>query len=74
MMLRLADSQPFGVRFCDGVHENFQHHFVINIGYCTTEACITNIITIFITTVIMRDIFFDEIELIFLRTLLQSLT
>ena len=34
------------MRFCNGVDENFQHDFVINIGYCITEACITNSITL----------------------------
>ena len=38
-------SRPFRM-FYNGVDENFQHHFVINIGYCFTKACSTNIITI----------------------------
>ena len=37
-----AASQPFCMRFCNGVEENFQHHFIINRGYCITEACITS--------------------------------
>ena len=37
---------PFYMGFCNGVDENFQHHFVINIDYCITEACITNSITV----------------------------
>ena len=40
------DTQPFYIRFCNGVDENFQHDFVINIGYCITKASITNIITV----------------------------
>ena len=40
-------SLTFYMRFCNGVDENFQHHFVINIGYyCITETCITNSITL----------------------------
>ena len=35
--------QPFFMRFCNGVDENFQPHFFINIGYCFTKVCITNI-------------------------------
>ena len=37
---------PFYMRFCNGVDENFQHHFDVNIGYYFTEACITNSITV----------------------------
>ena len=37
---------PFHMRLYNGVHDKFQHHFVINIGYCITEDFITNIITL----------------------------
>ena len=38
--------QPFHMRFCNGVDENFPLDLVINIGYYITEACITNSITV----------------------------
>ena len=31
--------------FCNGVDENFQHQFVINIGHYITKACITTAIS-----------------------------
>ena len=39
-------SQPFYMRFCNGVEENLQNPFVTNVGYFITEACITNSITL----------------------------
>ena len=39
-------TQPFYMRACNGVDENFQHHSVKNIDYCITKACITNSITL----------------------------
>ena len=29
--------QPFYMRICNGVDEKYQHHFVINVGYCIAE-------------------------------------
>ena len=54
--------------FCTGVDENFQHHFVVSIGYCITDACITNSITMVLPYKSIynnHDIFHDEITLIF---------
>ena len=52
------------MRFCNGVDENFQHDFVINIRYCITEACITNKLP-YKSLLTNRDIFYDKIVLIF---------
>ena len=41
-----ALTQPFYMRFCNGVGENFELDFVINIGYYITEAGMTNITTL----------------------------
>ena len=38
--------QPFHVKLCNGVDKDFQLGFVTNIGYCITEDCITNSITL----------------------------
>ena len=38
-------TQPFYMKFCNGVIENLQNEFVMNVGYFITEACITNSIT-----------------------------
>ena len=33
-----SDGPPFYMRFCNGVSENFQHHFVVYIYYCIIKA------------------------------------
>ena len=38
------NTQPFNMRFCDGVDENFHHHFVRNIGFFIAKACVTHIL------------------------------
>ena len=51
------------MKFCNGVDENFQHPFIMNISYCVTEACNMNTdstgitvpyktVKVFITTII----------------------
>ena len=40
-VLYQLNKQPFYIRFWNVVDENFQHHFVIKIGYCITETYIT---------------------------------
>ena len=58
------------MKLCNGVDENFEQYFVINIGYYITEVCITN--RAFITNPYKnfhnnRDIFYDEKVLIFFK-------
>ena len=54
---RFLISQAFYMRFGNGVDENFQHDFVINIGYCITNVKSRRVlpykITVFVTTVIL---------------------
>ena len=52
------------LRFCNGVDENFQHHFVIVIGYCISKIGIT-ILLPHKSFHNNRDIFYDEMVLIF---------
>ena len=58
------------MRFCIGVDEDFQHHFVINIDYRITEACITSSIRLpYKSNHNNSDIFYDEMVLIFFMNL-----
>ena len=59
-------SQRFEMRFCNVVENNFQHYFVIIIGYCITKTCITSpVILSYKSLHNNRDIFCDEMVLIF---------
>ena len=63
----------FYMRFCNGVDENFQDHFVLYISDCITEACITNSILRYKSLHNNHGIFYDEMVLIDSLTPLQSL-
>ena len=52
--------------------ENVHHHFVISIGYCITEACITNSLLLYESIQNNRDFFYDDMVLIFFMNTLQS--
>ena len=52
------------MRFCNGVDENFQHHFVINIGNCFTKI-VSRVLLPHKSLHNNRDIFYKEMVLIF---------
>ena len=56
--------------FCNGADENFQRHFVSNIGYCIAEDCITNSLK---SNHNKHDIFYDEMVLIFFMNAITKL-
>ena len=55
--------QAVCMRFYNSVDEKLQHDFIINVSYCITKACITNISNIQKSSVLHhnRDIFYDKI-------------
>ena len=59
--------QPFHMRFCNGVDENFQLDLVVNIGYYerTSQKLVSRIVLPYKSIYNNRDIFYDKMVLIF---------
>ena len=65
MVVSRWQHSTFYMRFCNGVDENFQHHFVISIGYCIAEASITILVLSYKSIHNNRHVFYDKMLLIF---------
>ena len=62
----MGNSLPFYIRFCNGVNENFQHHFVINtVLAIASQKLVSRIVLPYKSLQSNRDIFYDEMVLIF---------
>ena len=60
------------MRFCNGVDEKFQHYFVINI-VITSQKLVSRIVLPYKSNHNNRDIFYDEMVLIFFMNTIAKL-
>ena len=66
------DTQPFYIKFCNDVDENFQHDFVINMACISSQKLVSRILLLHKSLHKKRDIFCNELIVIFFMNIVAK--